>query len=127
MVVLGDRAERTFLVTDQRIEQFATASDDHNPVHLVDDLAAATRFRGRVAHGMLTGAFISAVIGTDLPGAGTIYLSQTLTFCAPVRPGDAVRVVVVVTDLSGPRAGLSTEAFVGDRCVVTGSAMVIVP
>jgi 3-hydroxybutyryl-CoA dehydratase len=129
MLTVGDRAERTFLVTDEKIEQFGAATGDRNPVHFDDAYAATTRFGGRIAHGMLTGGFFSTMIGTELPGPGTIYVSQSLRFRAPVRPGDEVRVVVLVTDLDvpGTRAVLSTEAFVGDRCVLTGEATVLVP
>ena len=75
-------------VTDEDIEMFAKVSTDHNPVHLDDDYAQDTMFQGRIAHGMLTAGLISAVIGEQLPGHGTIYMSQSLKFLAPVRPGD---------------------------------------
>ena len=83
-------------------------------------------FKGRIAHGILTASFISAVIGTELPGPGSIYLGQTLKFRAPVRPGDDVRVVVEVTDYDASRRGtvLDTRAFVGETLVLEGEARV---
>lgn len=86
-------------VTDADIEMFATVSTDRNPVHLDDDYAQDTIFQGRIAHGMLTAGLISAVIGEQLPGHGTVYLGQTLKFLAPVRPGDMVYAEVKVTDI----------------------------
>ena len=77
-------------VTDEDIEMFAQVSTDRNPVHLDDDYARDTIFEGRIAHGMLTAGLISAVIGEQLPGHGTVYLGQSLKFLAPVRPGDTV-------------------------------------
>ena len=86
------------VITDRDIELFAEVSTDHNPVHLDDDYARDTIFEGRIAHGMLTAGLISAVIGEQLPGHGTVYLGQTLKFLAPVRPGDMVEAVVTRYD-----------------------------
>ena len=87
------------IITDRDIELFAEISTDHNPVHLDDDYARDTIFEGRIAHGMLTAGLISAVIGEQLPGHGTIYMSQNLKFLAPVRPGDLVYAEVKVVDM----------------------------
>src|SRR5690606_18645877 len=84
------------VVTDEDIEMFAKVSTDRNPVHLDEAYAQDTIFEGRIAHGMLTAGLISAVIGEQLPGHGTVYLGQTLKFMAPVRPGDLVRAEVTV-------------------------------
>src|SRR5210317_1834610 len=78
------------VVTDKDIEMFAEVSTDRNPVHLDDEYANASMFKGRIAHGMLTSALITGVVGEQLPGHGTIYLGQTMKFLAPVRPGDTV-------------------------------------
>ena len=128
-IAIGDRCERVFHVSDETIEHFGAASEDRNPVHFDDEYAATTLFKGRIAHGILTASFISAVIGTELPGPGSIYLGQTLKFRAPVRPGDDVRVVVEVTDYDEGRRGtvLDTRAFVGDTLVLEGEARVIAP
>jgi 3-hydroxybutyryl-CoA dehydratase len=128
-ISIGDRCERVFHVSDETIEHFGAASEDRNPVHFDDDYAAGTMFKGRIAHGILTASFISAVIGMELPGPGSIYLGQTLKFRAPVRPGDDVRVVVEVTDYDETRRGaaLDTRAYVGDTLVLEGEARVIAP
>ena len=117
------------VVTDRDIEMFAEVSTDRNPVHLDDDYAQETIFEGRIAHGMLTAGLISAVIGEQLPGHGTIYLSQTLKFMAPVRPGDLVHTVVSVTaiDHSRRRATLDCRCDVGDTTVLKGEAVVLAP
>jgi 3-hydroxybutyryl-CoA dehydratase len=128
-IAVGDRCERVFHVSDETIEHFGSASGDRNPVHFDDAYAAGTMFRGRIAHGILTAGFISAVIGNDLPGPGSIYLGQTLKFRAPVRPGDEVRVVVEVTAYDPARRGttLDTRAFVGETLVLEGEARVVAP
>ena len=116
-------------ITDQDIQQFAEVSTDRNPVHLDDDYANATMFKGRIAHGMLTAGLISAVIGEQLPGHGTVYLGQSLKFLAPVRPHDVVTVEVPATaiDLARRRVTLETRAMVGDTVVVKGEALVMAP
>ena len=127
-VAAGERAERTFRVTDETIEAFAQACGDRNPLHFDEAFASGTRFGGRIAHGMLTAGFISAVIGNDLPGAGSVYLAQDLRFRAPVRPGDEVRCEVVVAEVDERgRATLETRAWVGETLVVDGTARVLVP
>jgi 3-hydroxybutyryl-CoA dehydratase len=125
----GQREVQEFLVDDRTIELFGDASTDRNPLHFDETFASETPFGGRIAHGMITAAFISAVIGNKLPGHGSVYLSQALKFRAPVRPGDTVRVEVEVLDYDPGRRGarLSTRAFVGDTLVVEGEAKVIAP
>jgi 3-hydroxybutyryl-CoA dehydratase len=116
-------------ITDRDIELFAEVSTDRNPVHLDDAYAHDTIFAGRIAHGMLTAGLISAVIGEQLPGHGTVYLAQELRFLAPVRPGDLVRAQVSVTDIdySRRRVTLATEARVGETVVLKGEAKVLAP
>ena len=128
-LTVGQSAERLFAITDEAVRAFAAVSGDHNPVHLDDDFARRTVFRGRVAHGMLLGAHISAVLGEQLPGPGAIYLSQTLTFEHPVRIGAElkVRVEVKAIDPETRRATLSTVCAVGDQVVAEGEAVVIPP
>ena len=126
---VGDSAGITRIVTAAVIEAFAEVSTDSNPVHLDAAFAEGTIFKGRIAHGMLSGAYISAVIGMQLPGPGTIYLSQSLRFRRPVRLGDAVDVRVTVEALD-PRRGevtLSTVCEVGGKRVVEGEAVVLAP
>jgi len=116
-------------VTDRDIELFAEVSTDRNPVHLDDAYAMDTIFGGRIAHGMLTAGLISAVIGEQLPGHGTVYLGQSLKFLAPVRPGDLVRAVVTVAaiDYSRRRVTLDTFCEVDGKPVLKGEATVLAP
>lgn len=116
-------------VTDRDIELFAEVSTDRNPVHLDDDYAQDTIFQGRIAHGMLTAGLISAVIGEQLPGHGTVYLGQNLKFLAPVRPGDMVEAVVRVMGIDHARRRVTLETFcrVGDTIVLKGEALVLAP
>lgn len=116
-------------VTDRDIELFAEVSTDHNPVHMDDEYAQETIFEGRIAHGMLTAGLISAVIGEQLPGHGTVYLGQSLRFKAPVRPGDIVYAEVQVKDIdhSRRRVTLDCHCAVGDTIVLTGEALVLAP
>ena len=116
-------------VTDRDIELFAEVSTDRNPVHLDDAYAADTIFAGRIAHGMLTAGLISAVIGEQLPGHGSVYLGQSLKFLAPVRPGDIVTVEVEVLeiDYSKRRVTLDTRCLVDGKPVLKGQALVLAP
>lgn len=116
-------------VTDLDIELFAQVSTDRNPVHLDDDYARDTIFGGRIAHGMLTAGLISAVIGEQLPGHGTVYLGQSLKFLAPVRPGDMVHAEVRVSaiDYGRRRVTLDCHCSVGDTVVLKGEAQVLAP
>ncbi len=116
-------------VTDRDIELFAEVSTDRNPVHLDDTYAMDTIFEGRIAHGMLTAGLVSAVIGEQLPGHGTVYLGQTLKFMAPVRPGDMVRAVVTVSDIdyAKRRVTLETRCEVEGKVVLKGEAVVLAP
>lgn len=116
-------------VTDRDIEMFAEVSTDRNPVHLDDDYAQDTIFEGRIAHGMLTAGLVSAVIGEQLPGHGTIYMGQNLKFLAPVRPGDTVRAEVEVIDIeyAKRRVKLDCRCLVDGKKVLVGEAMVLAP
>ncbi|MER2510787.1 MaoC family dehydratase [Amaricoccus sp.] len=116
-------------ISDREIALFAEISSDHNPVHLDDDYARDTIFEGRIVHGMLTAALISAVIGQQLPGHGTVYLGQNLKFMAPVRPGDRVVATVSVTaiDHGRRRVTLDCACRVGDTVVLKGEALVLAP
>lgn len=116
-------------ITSDDIESFAEATSDRNPVHLDEDYAAGTIFEGRIAHGILTAGLVSAVIGEQLPGHGTIYLSQSMRFLAPVRPGDIVRAEVEVTaiDALKRRVTLATRCLVKGRKVLEGEATVLAP
>ena len=116
-------------VTDLDIELFAQVSTDHNPVHLDEAYAQDTIFGGRIAHGMLTAGLISAVIGEQLPGHGTVYMGQSLKFIGPVRPGDVVtaEVEVLEIDYAKRRVKLDTRCLVDGKPVLKGEAMVLAP
>ncbi len=126
---VGMTAEKTVEMTEQRIHQFADASDDFNPVHMDEAFASKTAYRGRIAHGLLSASFGSAVVGTILPGAGAIYLHQSLAFEKPVRIGDKVtaRVTVAAVDLESARVTLKTEGYIGETFIMGGEAIVRVP
>lgn len=128
-IEIGMRRHLLKEVTDRDIELFAEVSTDRNPVHLDDDYAHDTIFEGRIAHGMLTAGLVSAVIGEQLPGHGTVYLGQTLKFLAPVRPGDLVTAEVSVLDIdhSKRRVQLNTVCFVSGKPVLKGEATVLAP
>ena len=116
-------------VTEADIAAFAGVSGDTNPIHLHDGFARTTRFGQRIAHGMLSGAFISTVIGTKLPGPGAVYISQTMNFMAPVIIGDTITAVATITaiDEKRRRVTLKTQCLNGEKVVIDGEATVLVP
>jgi len=126
VATVGETATHDVQVTDEAIDAFAELSGDRNPIHLDDAYAAETMFGGRVAHGMLSAAAVSAALAS-LPG-DIVYLEQELAFEAPVRPGETVRAAVeVVDDLGDDRLRVRTEAFVDaqDERVLDGEATVL--
>jgi len=126
---VGMTAAYEHVVTDADVVKFADISGDHNPVHLDEAYARTTRFRGRIVHGILSASFLSTAIASRLPGPGTIYLTQNLTFRAPVRIGDKVEARVTVTEIIRDKARvvLKTVCSVGDTVVIDGDALVMVP
>ena len=128
-IEMGMKRHVQKVITDRDIELFAEVSTDHNPVHLDDAYAADTMFKGRIAHGMLTAGLISAVIGEQLPGHGTIYMAQSRKFLAPVRPGDVVTADVEVTEINAEkrRVQLKTTCLVDGKPVLAGEATVLAP
>lgn len=126
---VGDTASVTKLITDEEIRAFADLTGDHNPVHLDDEFARTTRFGRRIAHGMLSAGLISAVLANKLPGVGTVYLSQTLSFVAPVYPGDTVTARVTVTKMREDRPIVTLETVCmnqRDEPVIRGEAVVLI-
>ena len=126
---VGDAAEMQKTIADEDVRAFAELTGDRNPVHLDEEYAATTRFGRRIAHGMLGASLISAVLANELPGRGTVYLSQTLRFTAPVFPGDTVTARVVVRAVREDKPVVTLETFCtnqrGER-VVEGEAVVLV-
>lgn len=128
-IAIGMTRARTRVFTEDHVRLFADLSTDRNPVHLDEAYARDTMFGGCIAHGMLTASLISAVIGEELPGTGTIYLGQSLKFLAPVYPGDAVtaEVTVAAIDHAKRRVTLDCLCRVGDKAVLKGEALVLAP
>lgn len=126
---LGQEASLTKTVTEKDIVGFAEISGDRNPVHLDAAYAAKTMFKERIAHGMLSAGFISAVFGMELPGPGAIYVSQTLNFKGPVKIGDAVTATVKVVELieAKKRARFETVCTVNGTPILVGEAVLMVP
>ena len=130
MIQVGDTASMSKKISDEDVRTFAEISGDQNPVHLDDDFAATTIFKNRIAHGALSGALISAVLGMVLPGSGTIYLSQTMNFKAPVYIGEEITARLEVTDYRANKriVTFKTEVFnQDDKLVLDGEAVVIAP
>lgn len=129
-ISVGDTASYSRLVTEREVELFAAVSGDHNPVHLDPEYAATTAFGECIAHGMLTGAFVSAAIAMELPGPGTIYLGQSLQFRAPVCLGDTVTVALEVIDKHASKPWLTLSTVVKNqdgKTIAKGEASVMAP
>jgi 3-hydroxybutyryl-CoA dehydratase len=126
---VGQSAETSHVVGAADIEAFAVVSGDVNPVHMDEAYAKGTPFGGRIAHGMLGAAYISAVLGNKLPGPGAIYMSQSLRFRRPVRIGDPVIAKVVVKSLDAAKghATFETLCLVNGKTVIDGEALIMVP
>lgn len=128
-LTVGQTAETSRVVGAADIEAFAEVSGDHNPVHLDEAYAKTTTFGERIAHGMLSASFISAVIAGKLPGQGAIYLSQSLRFRRPVKIGDLVVARATVKSLDEAKAHvvLDTVCEVNGKTVIDGEALIIAP
>ena len=129
-IAISDTATYTRLITNQEVEAFAAISGDHNPLHLDPEYAATTAFGECIAHGMLTGALISAAIAMQLPGPGSVYLSQNIQFRAPVFLGDTLTVTLEVTNKHGKRPWVTLSCTVENqdgKAVAKGEAQVAAP
>jgi len=126
---VGRAAEMTRSFTGEDLLRFAEITGDRNPIHLSEEFAARTRFGERIAHGILTAGLVSAVIGMKLPGPGCLYLSQTLSFRAPVRIGDRITArVEIVERISEKRLRLKTQCVnQHGELVLDGEAVVVPP
>jgi len=126
-IEIGQKAEMERMITGKDILRFAEVSGDRNPVHLDEDYAKKTFFKGRIAHGMLSAAFISAVLANKLPGPGSIYLKQELSFIKPIRIGDTITVAVKVIYKDDERERVILRTFCtnqNNELVVDGEATV---
>ena len=128
-LTIGQSATYTRTVTESDIQQFGAVSGDLNPLHFDEDYAKTTIFRGRIAHGMLSLSYLSTVLGTQLPGAGSIFLSASVRFKAPVRIGDTVNATCIVREINKEKGRVTFDTIckVGDIAVIEGEAMVKVP
>ncbi|MBU0516108.1 MAG: MaoC family dehydratase [Proteobacteria bacterium] len=128
-LALGDTARFTKTVSESDVYLYAGVTGDFNPAHINEPYAAGTFFKGRIAHGMLAAGFISTILGTTLPGPGTIYLHQSLDFSAPVRFGDTItaRVEVKELDIEKNRVTLETTCVNQDGVQVLGGRAVVSP
>jgi 3-hydroxybutyryl-CoA dehydratase len=124
---LGQSAHLSKTITETDIILFSAISMDVNAIHLDEEYAKTTRFGTRIVHGMLTGSLISSVLANRLPGPGTIFLSQTMRFLAPVHPGETVTATVTVTEINAEknRVKLQTICTVGSTQVLVGDALVL--
>lgn len=116
-------------VTEQDIQDFARVSGDYNPVHMDEEYAKTTMFGARIAHGALTASYISAILGNDLPGPGSIFTDLNMQFKRPVRIGDTVTAIAEVVEMveRGNRVTLSVRCEVDGKVVVKGEAKVVAP
>lgn len=128
-LALGMSAQMERTVHEADVAAFAAVSGDDNPVHLDADFAAQTPFKERIAHGILSASYVSALLGTQLPGPGAIYLSQSLTFKRPVKLGATVvaRVEIVGLDAEKARVTLACACAVDGKEVLSGEAVVMAP
>jgi acyl dehydratase len=130
-IKIGDTFTKERLVTDELVRAFAEVSGDYNPIHLDEEFAKTTRFGRRIAHGMLSGAFISAVLGYEFGERKIVYLSQTLKFTAPVFIGDTVTTTATVTNIREDKQIVTMETVCtkqdGEIVVKGESAVMVLP
>ena len=128
-LAVGMTAVYSKTITESDINLFCAISGDTNPLHLDHEYARTTMFGGPIAHGMLSASFLSTVIGNKLPGPGCVYITQNCKFKAPVRAGDTVRARVTIREVIAEkrRIALDTVATVGDKVVLDGEALIMVP
>jgi len=128
-ISIGMEASYSQTMTDADVKQFSGLSGDKNPIHMDDEYAKSSRFKKRIAHGLLSASFFSALFGTQIPGEGSVYVSQTLKFLRPVFLGDTVRATVRVKkiNLETRRIIFKTICEVKNRIVITGEAEIYQP
>lgn len=127
---VGDKASRLRTFTDVDVQQFADLTGDHNPVHLDAEFAAGTQFKAQIVHGMLVGSLFTGILGEDLPGPGSIYMTQNLSFKAPVYLGQEVMASVEVMTIREGKGIVSLDTYVTDqdgKVLVKGDAVLFVP
>lgn len=125
----GMKVSYSQTITDADVKSFAGLSGDHNPVHVSDEYAEESRFGKRIAHGLMSASFFSALFGMRLPGPGCVYVSQSLNFKRPVYIGDTVTATVEVTSVNIPkrRVFFDTVCTVKNKVVINGNAEIYIP
>ncbi|WP_169763634.1 MaoC family dehydratase [Campylobacter mucosalis] len=128
-IKIGMTASYSQTITDADIKAFAGISGDRNPVHLDEEYASKSRYKKRIAHGLMTASYFSALFGTKIPGEGCVYVSQTLNFKRPVYIGDTVTAIVEVfkIDIKKSRVFFRTTCKVGHSIVTDGEAEIYIP
>ncbi|MGF1730480.1 MaoC family dehydratase [Photobacterium kasasachensis] len=128
-IEIGMSASYSQTITDADIKSFAGMSGDRNPVHMDENYAKESRFGQRIAHGMISSSFFSALFGTELPGRGCVYVAQNLKFRKPVHIGDTVTATIEVTEINirKRRVFFDTYCKVGKSKVITGNAEIYIP
>lgn len=124
---IGQTASESVTITDEMVREFARLSGDRNPIHLDDEYASKTRFKRRIAHGMLTASFLSRVAGTQLPGPGSIYLNQHMKFKAPAYIGDTITAEIKVLNMRADKPIISISTIVRNQkgeVLMDGEALV---
>lgn len=126
---IGMSGDYSQTITDADIKAYAGISGDNNPVHMDEAYAQNSRFKKRIAHGLFSSGFFSAIFGTKIPGPGCVYVSQKLEFKRPVYIDDTVKAYVEVTkiDLSSRKVTFSTKCTVKNKCVIDGEAVLYIP
>ena len=126
---IGDSASLSKTISEADVQAFADVTGDHNPIHLDEQFAKNSRFGRRIAHGMLGASLISSAIANELPGAGSIYLSQTLRFVSPVYLGDTITAHITITGMREDKPIVTLETICENQnqeAVITGNATVLV-
>jgi 3-hydroxybutyryl-CoA dehydratase len=128
-ISIGMEASYSHTITDEDVRRFAEVSGDSNPVHLSDKYAEASRFKKRIAHGLMSASYFSALFGTRIPGPGCVYVSQSLLFKRPVYLYDKVTATVTVTEVNPGkrRVFFKTVCKVKNKIVIDGEAELYVP
>lgn len=126
---IGMSESYTQTITDSDVKMFAGLSADHNPIHVDQIYAESSRYKKRIAHGLLSASFFSGIFGTKLPGEGCVYASQSLFFKRPVYLGDTVTAKVTISkiDVEKKRVYFLTQCFVRNKIVTTGEAEIFIP
>jgi 3-hydroxybutyryl-CoA dehydratase len=128
-IKIGMNASYSQTITDSDVKQFAAVSGDRNPVHMDEIYAENSRYKKRIAHGLLSASFFSSLFGTQLPGKGCVYVSQNLNFKRPVYLNDTVTAIVEVVDidLKKQRVFFTTKCLVKNKIVIDGTAELYIP